>query len=174
MTSAVGGAVLARLFGRPAHLSPIRSGLGIRGLLLSKKKPPLLSISSRAKRASDRLPCLWSGATHPTMLLMGATTWVMATPALLSLALIAACGSSSTTTSTGVILYTTPALCIGRAEAMGVCMPGGDAGGHRVGDCVTFTYDGTVGKPSSLRVSGWADPAHHTADCLTAPSKPDG
>jgi len=81
------------------------------------------------------------------------------------LALLVTGCSSSATTTTGTVRYTSPALCIGRDRAMDVCLRGGDAAGYRIGDCVTFTYTGTVDAPSSLKVVGPADPRQHPGDC---------
>jgi hypothetical protein len=78
--------------------------------------------------------------------------------------LLAACGGGATS-AVGVITQTSPALCIGRAAAAGVCLRGGDRGGRAVGDCVSFRYTGTVGLPKSLRVTGPAKASDHRSDC---------
>jgi hypothetical protein len=87
---------------------------------------------------------------------------------LIALALLVAsttgCGGDSTTTA-GLIMSITPSLCIARAEAGGVCVPGDDAEGHTVGECVTFTYDGTPGDASAIRDIQSVDAADHPDDC---------
>ena len=81
--------------------------------------------------------------------------------------LVTGCAASATTT-TGVVRYTSPALCIGKDRAMGLCLRGGDARGHHVGDCVTIRYTGTVDAPKSLLIVGPADPGKHPGDCPAA------
>jgi hypothetical protein len=80
-------------------------------------------------------------------------------------AIVAACGAPSGTTATGVISTVDPSLCIARAQAQGVCVPGADPEGHSVGDCVTFTYTGEPGAASAIRDIRSADPAAHPDDC---------
>jgi hypothetical protein len=77
---------------------------------------------------------------------------------------LGACGSGDIRT-TGQIMTTTPAVCIGRAEAQGVCVPGEDAEGHDVGECVTFTFVGDVGTATSIRDIETADAAEYPEDC---------
>lgn len=54
----------------------------------------------------------------------------------------------------------------GCEAARGVCTPHGDAAGHDLEECVTFTYVGKEGSPRRLRLVGPADAAEHPADCL--------
>lgn len=85
------------------------------------------------------------------------------------LSIVTSCGGGDTTTrATGTISTLQPALCVARHAATGVCAPGGDAAGHKIGECVTFTYVGTAGAPHGLRVVGLADPAKHRDDCPPA------
>jgi hypothetical protein len=74
-----------------------------------------------------------------------------------------ACGDE--TRAAGVIFSVSPALCIQRAAAQGVCVPGADADGHGVGECVTFTYTGDAGDPTTIRDLRSADPEAHPDDC---------
>lgn len=79
--------------------------------------------------------------------------------------LLSGCGVSAPTTTTGVVRYTSPALCIGKDRAAGLCLRGGEARGHRVGDCVTIRYTGSLDAPKSLLIVGAADPSKHPGDC---------
>ena len=83
--------------------------------------------------------------------------------------LLAACGGDGATTTTGMVLSVTPSLCIGKAEASGVCVTGEDPEGISVGDCVTFTYDGTPGAATNIRDIEAADAADHPDDCPPQP-----
>jgi hypothetical protein len=84
--------------------------------------------------------------------------------------LLVACGGSGATTATGTILAVAPSLCIARAAASGVCVPDEDPDGFAVGDCVTFTYDGTPGDASNIRNIRSANAADHPDDCPPQPS----
>ena len=85
------------------------------------------------------------------------------------LTVVTSCGAGDTTTrATGVISSVQPAVCVARHAATGVCSPSGDAAGHKVGECVTFTYVGAAGAPHQLTVVGFADPGKHRDDCPQA------
>jgi NADPH:quinone reductase-like Zn-dependent oxidoreductase len=99
------------------------------------------------------------------------TTRAALTCAAVPLALLVAYGGSADgTTASGLIMSVAPSLCIGAAEASGVCVPGEDAEGFAVGDCVTFTYDGTPGDAANIRNLEAADAADHPDDCPPQPS----
>ena len=100
-------------------------------------------------------------------LLHGLAMLLRASASVVACLLVTGCSASATTT-TGVVRYTSPALCIGKDRAMGLCLRGGDARGHHVGDCVTIRYTGTVDAPKSLLIVGPADPRKHPGDCPAA------
>jgi hypothetical protein len=86
--------------------------------------------------------------------------------AAIPLTLLMTCGcAAGGTTATGVIMSIIPSLCIAKPEAAGVCVPGENAEGFAVGDCVTFTYDGSPGDASTIRDLEPADSADHQDDC---------
>lgn len=85
------------------------------------------------------------------------------------LTVVTSCGGGDTTNSaTGVLSSVQPAVCVARHAATGVCSLSGDAAGHKVGECVTFTYVGAAGAPRQLRIIGLADPGKHRDDCPQA------
>ena len=99
------------------------------------------------------------------------TTRAVLSCAAIPLTLLMACGGpAGGTTTTGLIMTVTPSLCIAKAEASGVCVPGEDPEGFAVGDCVTFTYDGSPGDATDIRDIVAADAADHPDDCPPQPS----
>jgi hypothetical protein len=83
-------------------------------------------------------------------------------PLVVAAALTCACGG---TTTTGTISSVTPSLCIAKAAAGGVCVPGANAASHAVGECVTFTYAGDAGSATNIRDIRPAKAADHPGDC---------
>jgi len=101
------------------------------------------------------------GRYRPRMI-SGTSQFRRLVPLIVAVAVTSACGA---TTTTGTISSVTPSLCIAKAQAGGVCVPGANAEGHAVGECVTFTYDGDAGSATNIRDIRAAKAADHPGDC---------